>query len=103
MKVARNAPATPSTVVRINPAGLFDPGASRVFYKIGIRRRGCRCEDESYGGLDECLQAFHDAIELLPKKLRPALHVASPDIILSRSNLFNIAHFAVRTFNFDAR
>jgi hypothetical protein len=32
-----------------------------------------------------------------------ALHVASPDIILNRSNLFNIAHFAVGTFNFDAR
>jgi hypothetical protein len=32
-----------------------------------------------------------------------ALHVASPDIILSRSNLFNIAHFAVGIFNFDAR
>src|SRR6478609_4802140 len=29
MKVARNAPAMPSTVVRMNPLGLFGPGESR--------------------------------------------------------------------------
>src|SRR4029077_5364808 len=29
MKDARNAPAMPSTVVRINPLGLFGPGESR--------------------------------------------------------------------------
>src|ERR1700750_2276655 len=28
MKVARNAPAMPSTVVRMNPLGLFGPGDS---------------------------------------------------------------------------
>src|SRR5512146_896887 len=28
MKVARNAPAMPSTVVRMNPLGLFGPGES---------------------------------------------------------------------------
>ena len=29
MKVARKAPAMPSSVVRMKPAGLFGPGASR--------------------------------------------------------------------------
>jgi hypothetical protein len=72
-----------------------------MFYKIGIRRSGCRWEDESYGGLNECLQASHDAIQLLPNKRRPApLHIASP---LSSSDLFKTAHIAVGSFEFDAK